>query len=280
MTAATLCADAVASTGGPVPAVLAETSGIVASRAHPGVLWAHDDSGGAAEVVAAGLDGDDRGRVAVAGATAVDWEDIALVPGVDGAPDRLVLADIGDNFGRSRAEADPVLLYVVDEPVPPGPGATGEAVPAESFHLIYADGARDAETLLADPRTGDLFVVSKQWDGTRAGAYRVPAGVLDRPGAVLTMTRDADVGDTAASLVTGGDVAPDGSMIALRTYADIRLWDRSDDETVDEALAGPPVCTIPVDEPQGEAVAFTADGRGLVTVSEGAGAPVLRWLLP
>ena len=121
--------------------------------------------------------------------------------------------------------------------------------------------------------------MSKQWDGGAAGVYRAPAGALDG-GATSTMERLGAVGASAASLVTGGDVAPDGSVVALRTYTDIRLWDRDGEEDLASALARPPTCSIPVDEPQGEAVAFTADGRGLVTVSEGAGAPVLRWHLP
>ena len=42
------------------------------------------------------------------------------------------------------------------------------------------------------------------------------------------------------------------------------------------ALAGQP-CTIPQkSEPQGEAIAFLADGSGYVTVSEGVNQPV--WL--
>ena len=70
-------------------------------------------------------------------------------------------------------------------------------------------------------------------------------------------------------------MSPDGTVIVLRTYRDLRLWNRDPDESVADALAGPPACSVAVAEPQGEAVAFTADGRGFVTVSEGAGVPVL-----
>ena len=129
VTATALCRESVGEQGGPVPASLTETSGLVASRAHPGVLWAHDDSGGAPEVVAIDLDGADHGSVAVTGAEAFDWEDIALLPGADGGPDRLVVGDIGDNFGRIRQGA-PIRLYVVDEPTPPGAGAAAASAPA------------------------------------------------------------------------------------------------------------------------------------------------------
>src|SRR6266566_1484018 len=57
-----------------------ESSGIAASRAHPGVLWTHNDSGDDAYVYATDLAGADRGVVRIRGARAVDWEDIALGP--------------------------------------------------------------------------------------------------------------------------------------------------------------------------------------------------------
>src|SRR5215207_1575918 len=66
--------------------VLVEISGVAASRAHPGVLWTHNDSGGAPEVYAVAQDGADLGTYAVDGARATDWEDIAVGPGPD--PDR------------------------------------------------------------------------------------------------------------------------------------------------------------------------------------------------
>ena len=147
------------------------------------MLWAHNDSGGGAEVFAVGLDGSDQGRVELDGADAVDWEDIALVAGADGGPDRLLVADIGDNPGGGARTTAPVRLYRVDEPAAPGPGATGSAGPVTSIDLTYADGPRDAEALLADPLTGDVFVVSKQWDGSGAGVYVVPAAAVSAAGA-------------------------------------------------------------------------------------------------
>jgi hypothetical protein len=278
LTAADLCADAVPSEVGAAPAGLTEASGLAASRAHEGILWSHQDSGGAPEVFAIGPDASDQGRVTVSGAPAVDWEDIALLPGRDGGADRLVIADIGDNPGAGERDTVPARLVVIDEPSPPGAGATGTSGPATVVAVAYPDGARDAETVLADPRTGDVFVVSKQWDSAPTGLYRVPS--LTASGTTpVTMERVASVGGDAI-LATGGDVSPDGSIIALRTYPDVRLWDRAPDETVADALARPPACTVAVAERQGEAVAFAADGRGFVTVSEGADVPLLVRHLP
>src|SRR5712691_4960515 len=47
-----------------------ESSGIAASRAHPGVLWTHNDSGDDAYVYATDLTGADRGSVRIRGARA------------------------------------------------------------------------------------------------------------------------------------------------------------------------------------------------------------------
>ncbi len=254
---------------------LLEVSGVVASRSQAGVLWAHNDSGGGAEVFAVGLDGSDRGRVELAGAKAVDWEDIALVAGVDGGPDRLLVADIGDNPGSGSRRSQSARLYRVDEPTVPGAGATASAGPVVAIDVSYADGARDAETLLADPLTGEVVVVSKEWGGSGAGVYVVPAAAVSADAsAPVTMARAATVDATEGKLVTGGDVSADGRAVVLRTYTDVIVWDRDPAASVAETLAGAPACTVAVIEPQGEAVAVLADGSGLVTVSEGEGAEV------
>src|SRR2546427_1152391 len=59
---------------------LTESSGVVASRAHPGILWTHNDSGDGPYLYATDLHGTDRGVVKVTGARNVDWEDIARGP--------------------------------------------------------------------------------------------------------------------------------------------------------------------------------------------------------
>ena len=57
-----------------------ESSGVAASRAYPGVLWTHNDSGDGPYLYATTLDGRDLGWLLVPGAEAIDWEDIALGP--------------------------------------------------------------------------------------------------------------------------------------------------------------------------------------------------------
>src|SRR3954451_10421792 len=93
-----------------------ELSGLVASPAQRGVLWTHNDSGDAPRLFALRSDGSAIATVAVRGAQAVDWEDLAAGP--DGS---LLVGDIGDN----DAARDSVTVYRVPEPqvggAPPEP---------------------------------------------------------------------------------------------------------------------------------------------------------------
>jgi hypothetical protein len=278
-TAAELCDHAVLDPQAPPAANddLTEVSGVAVSRTNPGVLWMHDDSGGGPEAFAVNAaDGADRGRYPLQGAEAHDWEDIALGPAPGGAAghDDLYLADIGDN----ASQRSNVTVYRVAEPSVPASGGGATLTGVDSFTLTYADGARDAETLLADPDTGDLFVVSKQWDGKPTGLYRIPAGTA--PGASVRMERVADVPVPKGQLVTGGDISADGSVIALRTYGNVLLWDRSADQTVDQALAGDPCEAPTAPEIQGEAIGLLPDGAGYVTLSEGGHPAIHRFHLP
>ena len=236
-----------------------EASGLVASRDHADVFWIHNDSGDSARIFAASRAGADLGTWTVLGATALDWEDIAIGPGATPGTDALYIADIGDN-ALARAN---VKLYRVAEPDPGAGGAS--TVASESLTLAYADGAHNAEALLVDPVDGSIVIVSKEASGS-AGIYTAPASW----GSAATLTRVGQLALGAGTLVTGGDVAPDGKTIALRTYGSLLVVDRPSSTSVAAALAGVSCSAQVAAEAQGEAVAFLADNSGYVTVSEGA----------
>jgi len=160
----------------------------------------------------------------------------------------------------------------------PAGAAGGTITGAEALVLRYADGAHNAETLLADPATGDLVIVTKIGGAGIAGAYRIPADT--RPGAPVTIGRAGDVNVDPGELITGGDVSADGSVVVLRTYLHVLVWDRQPGQSIAQALAGQP-CRAPAPlERQGEAVALDPDGRGYATVSEGDHPAVNRFRLP
>jgi hypothetical protein len=271
----------------PVPTVAAdgldEASGLAASRVTPGLLWAHDDSGGDAAVYAIGPDGSDRGAWPLDGVDAFDWEDMARGPGPDGTGDLLYLGDIGDN----RATRDDVAVVRAPEPAAPEAAAAGPIAGAEAVRLAYADGPRDAEALIADPLSGDLVIVDKSLLGGSVGAYVVPAATPWGPvgggaeaAAVTTIERAGDVNLGLGQIVTGADVSSDGSLVAVRTYTDVWLWDRAAGRSVPEAMAGEPCQAPAAAEQQGESVALDPDGRGYTTVSEGEHPAVNHFRLP
>ena len=282
--AAALCSSSATDVLGAIEnPTLTETSGLVASRSHPDVLWAHNDGPDGAGVYGLRSDGGDLGFHPLTGIDAVDVEDVAIVAGPTG--DDLVLADIGDNALRR----DTIRLYRFAEPDPDRPA------PVESVQILeftYPDGSHNAETLLVDQRNGRFVVVTKEQapvDGqadpfgttrpsfvfegeldSSAAELRL-AGILDTV-ALEAMNTDAS---HPASLLgfggvpTGGDVAADGSLVAVRTYEAVWVWQRRPGQSVADALFEVPCQVRTVSERQGEAVAFLGDG--LITLGEGAG---------
>lgn len=269
---------------------LVEISGLASSRAHAGILWTHNDSGDIARVFATDIDGRQLATYVIAGAEAIDWEDMAIGPGPVAETQYLYLADIGDN----QAMRTEVAVYRVPEPATidgDGTGAPGSLSGAEKLVLRYPDRPHDAEVLLVDPPTGDLIIVTKDIAGgpslvfraagsTPAGAPAVLEQIAQLP--VSMFKRAAPPPPEASALARGlglvptaGDITVQGDVIAIRTYATIWIWSRAAGVSLGQALAEAPLCEAPsVLEPQGEAIAFDAEGLGYITVSEGMKQPL------
>jgi hypothetical protein len=245
-----------------------EISGLVASPTQPGILWAHNDSGDRARIFAVRSNGSLAASLDVPGAEATDWEDIAVGPGGD-----LLLGDIGDN-GSVRKDID---VYRVREPRLGGGGSTTMAA-ATRLRLSYPDGAHDAETLLADPRTGEVVVVTKRLDG-RSGVYVARAPARDKPGeAVLRHAGDLRLG--LAGLATAGDFSADSRTVAIRTYTALYAWTRKPGASLAATLTRRKPCVGNAQlgrEGQGESLALSRDGRSFFTLAEGADAALRRY---
>jgi hypothetical protein len=231
-----------------------ESSGLAASRRHPGVLWTHNDSGDAARLFAVGGDGRVLATLRLAGVEARDWEAVAVGRDDRGRP-ALFAGDIGDNL-----DAWPwVTVWRVPEPA----RLRDATVRAERYRLRYPDGPRNAEALLVDPRRNRLYVASK--DDTGGALYRAPAELrADRVNLLQRVGR-------VPALVTDGAFSPDGRLLVLRDYEAAHLYRASGGRLATVALPF---------QPQGESVAFSADGRSLLAGSEGAGSEVWRVPLP
>lgn len=179
-------------------------------------------------------------------------EDVeSLAPGPRGT---LWVGDTGDN----RHARDDIAVYHVR------PARNGDAtVQGTRFGLVYPDGARDAETLLVQPGTQRVFVVSKSvFGGTVYAAPRhLRAGVDNR------LRPFAKV----SGLVTDGTFLPDGKHVLLRTYTTASVY-----TFPDFGLVG--TVRLP-DQQQGEGISVGPRGRVLVS-SEGLHAPMLSVTLP
>jgi hypothetical protein len=183
---------------------ITESSALVQSTVDPDLAYTINDSGNATAVYVVELATGDVVGTTTLDVAAEDTEAMAI-----GTDDRLYVADIGDN----DSERERVALYALDQP------DTGDAtVSPEVYEVRYRDGPSDAETLLVDPVSGRMSIVTKSL--LAGGVYRLPDPL--RADRVNVARPVPDV--TVAGLVTDGAYLPDGSGILLRTYIDIVVY--------------------------------------------------------
>ena len=251
---------------------ISESSGLVAGRRNPGVFWTHNDSGSGPEIFATDKKGRALAKFTVTGATSVDWEDIAAGPD-RGDGSKLFIGDIGDN-GRGR---DDTAVYRVDEPKvdPAKTGQTGETARAERLPYRYADGRHDAETLLVDPKTEDIYIVTKV-DSGLSTVYKFPTPLTPERTATLqkvgTVKFDNPLrfrGRNLGKLATGGDISIDRKHVAIRTYTDGFEWDIKEGQDIDDALRSTPHSIGLPWLGQFESLCYSLDGQSLYTTAEG-----------
>lgn len=227
---------------------LGEISGMASSRQHEGVLWATNDSGNGPYLYA--LDTADCRIVAtleLLDTPARDHEAVAVGRDASGR-DVVWVADTGDNIGgwpyaRIHKVVEPTVLRDAQ-------------VEVTTYRFTYPGGPVDAEAILAAPDREQLWVITKESGGGRVLA--LPSPMSDS----RTPMRAEQVG-TARSLVTDAAMSPDGSRFVVRDYLSAEVF-QGEPPGRAQARFGLPI------QPQGEAVAWTADGEGLLVASEGS----------
>jgi hypothetical protein len=259
---------------------ITEASGIAPSL-HPGVVYVHNDSGDTNRFFAVDArTGATAATINVPGASNVDWEDIAVARDGAGHPS-VWLADTGDN-AASRRE---VQVYRVAEPQLRA-GQRDRVVRARltgTWRLRYPGGPVDTESLAVAPG-GTAYVVTKS--PGLAAVYRLPRQPdahrvqdLALVGTVRLMPTGTPnpFGALGEVTATSAAISADGSLFAVRTYADAYLW-RIADGGVAAALRNEPVRVGLPWQRQGEGVAI--EGGRLLLDSEGAHSPVYAVQLP
>lgn len=231
----------------PVVPAITEASGIADSRSHEDALWVISDSGNPPELVLLGYDGKTKAKLPVTGATNRDWEDLAL------AGDHLYIGDIGDN-GQTRTEYQ---IYRVAEPAR---GAT-ETAAAVTIRFRYPDGSHDAEAMLVDPFSKDIFIITKQ--DSASLIFRLPYQPYNN--AIIVAEK---VGSLSFRGVVSAALAPNGQQLLVKTYESLFGMKRAAGSTLAAALQTPHQAMPYEPELQGEAVCYKNDGSGYFTLPE------------
>lgn len=234
--------------------ILAEASGLADSQKQPGLLWTHGDAASPDELYLLNRQGVLAGTVKTPFYN-YDWEDVAVGPGPTVNESYVYIADIGDN--TNNREIKNVYRFVE-------PNTTSGSVGAyDRIQFRYPDGTFDAETLLLDPLTKDLYIVTKWLP--QATVYRLP--YPQSTSAVMTAEKVATM--TVGNDLTGGSISTIGTEIIVRGYTTIYYWQRKTTESIAEVLKREPTKKLPyIFEPQGEAVCFDKDNKGYFTLSE------------
>ena len=238
---------------GKVSKRLEEASGLAAGINNPGYFWTINDSGNPAEVFLI----DDHANIKLVckllKATNRDWEEIRI--GSDSGKNYLYVADIGDN----RAEYDLKFIYRFEEPVL----TKAKEIIIENIDTLIItmpDGKRDTESVMIDPLTHDLYILSKREDSVGLYLSRYPFSkdtlVLDK---ILTMPFHN---------IVSGDISGDGREVLLKTYDEIYYWKKSGKENISELLTKAPIELPYSREKQGEAITWALDGSGFYTLGE------------
>lgn len=244
---------------------LLEVSGVAASRINPGVLYIHDDSGNPNQVYLTNGNGDNIGTLTLTTVGNRDWEDIAVGPGPVTGVNYVYIGDIGDNDSKYGS----IFIYRFPEP-----DLTGKTIPytadigtLDIIELKYPDGPRNAETLMVDPLTKDIYIASKTSNLSNIYVARYPQSTT-------SATVMAPVVQLYFNKATGGDISPDGSEIILRSNELFWYWKLPAGTSVAQGLLmQPEVAPYANNEPQGEGVCFAADDSGYYTDTEIRGYP-------
>lgn len=231
---------------------LKESSGLAYSINHPDLLYTHEDSKCSNKITILNTTGKTIGSIWLEGLKNRDWEDIAVARSIVDSTAYIYVANIGDN-SRKYEEVE---IYRFPEPILP---AMDIKVVPEQMKIRYPNGPVNAETILVDHNSNDIWIVSKEVRG--ATLYKVswnPSEVnIAQP--MLRMPFEK---------ITAGDISKDGTKIILRSRTSIYFWNKAAETTVQEAMALMPVVIPHRKENQSEGIAFHPQGKGFYTSTE------------
>jgi hypothetical protein len=231
-----------------------EASGIAPSKNFENSYWVIEDSGNEPGLHLIGNDGKYKDFVNFPGKNR-DWEDIASGGGPEPNQNYVYIADIGDN----NLKHNQYFIYRLFEPK-----ANQKDIPNfDTFSFHYPGNiSLNAETLMLDPLTKDLYIISK--DDLNVKVYK-----LAYPQSYTSENEAVFLGSIPYWLITAGDISPDGKEILIKSYVSVLYWKLKPNETIFQALSRPRDIGAPyIQENQGEAICWDNNAKGYFTISE------------
>lgn len=244
---------------GKVPDFIDEASGLEMSISNKGTMWTHNDSGGQPVIFLINEKAELQATITLEGVENRDWEDIAVGPGPKVGKNYIYISETGDNNAVHKTK----YIYRVEEPLLDLSGEepvtlTISEVVQISFN--YPDGKRDAETLLIDPNTKDLYIVSKREANVNVYVAKYPQ-LTDQ---VNILTK---LGSLPFHNVVAGDISMKNEIL-LKTYDNVYYWKGEENESLYQILSNTPIILPYKPEPQGESITWDSAGSGYFTLSE------------
>jgi hypothetical protein len=233
--------------------VIDEVSGIAPGYNNAGKLWTIEDSDRPSELGLLDPNGTVLKKVVLNGIVNRDWEDIATGPGPEAGVNYVYVAETGDNASVYNDYA----IFRMKEPQ----SADTKVDAIDKIRFVYPDGSHDAEAILLDPSTKDLYVITKRDAKSKLYKLAYPYKV-DESQSLTFIT------DLPYNLVTAASISKDGKEILVRTYGVIYYYTVSSGKSVGDVLAGSYKELQHQAEPQGESICFAGDQSGFYTISE------------
>jgi len=234
--------------------LISEASGLCDSQSMPGNVWVEEDSGNPNVIHLISHTGEYKGNVQMP-FTNRDWEDMTIGAGPVSGKTYIYLAEIGDN---KAAYNNQYYIYRFLEPQ----SIKEKVTTYDQITFQYPDGSRDAECILLDPETKDIYIITKREFNVRV--YQLPY-----PQLVTEIQTAKFIEEIPYLIITSGGISTDGKEIVLRNYDALYYWYRKEGESITKALARNRDKLLPYQkEPQGEGFCFDKGNKGYFTISE------------
>ena len=249
---------------------ITESSGLAASQLNNNLFWTHNDSGDKNRIYCFDNFGNHRAIYYLHNSKARDWEDMTIGPGPIKNKEYLYVADIGDNIAKHKIK----YVYRFEEPKISSSKVKiiDTIYNVDKIMFEYPDGKFDAETIMLDPHTKDIFILTKRQKEIRIYGLDFPQEIDKVITAKFYGTFDLYPDfDSINKLryISAGSISSNGENILIKSYIDVFHINRYDGQTIPEALMKNEKHIVNYEiEPQGEAICWHPNNFGYFTLSE------------